>query len=107
MEQVLLDSLTLEKKEEIKRDIEVFEAYEMTAKLIELKKRFKSIHAELCDLYQYFNKIVDEFKENFDEDLLSHCNLQRIDANFQEITEDTSELKSDILDLVHQMIKDI
>ena len=94
MEQDLRDS----------QEIKSVESFEMLATIDELYKRSKSIRKDLCDLYQDFNSFVDKLKENYDEDLLSHCNFQRIDANFQGITEDSAELNSEIKDIVNQLL---
>ena len=95
MEHDLRDSLT--------EEIEIEEVFNMIAEIGELHKRCKSIQKDLCDLYQDFNSFVDKLKENYDEDLLSHCNFRKIDANLQGITEDSAELNSDIKDIVKQL----
>ena len=94
MEQDLRDS-----QEDLIEEIKAVEIFEMLATIDEFYKRSKCIRKDLCDLYQDFNSFVDKLKDNYDEDLLSHCNFQKIDANLQGITEDS--------ETAAMMIKDI
>ena len=91
-------------QESLTEEIEIEEVFDMMRDIDELYKRSKCIRKDLCDLYQDFNSFVDKLKDNYDEDLLSHCNFQKIDENLQGITEDSAELNSDIKDIVKQLL---